>query len=79
MFRSLVVAHDGSRRVEETLAWLQPFLGAGHSQVELYGRVDSRESSELNAEDHLLELGEELSEAGAHVRIPERDPAGLGS
>jgi nucleotide-binding universal stress UspA family protein len=67
MFRSVLISHDGSRSVEGTVEWLIPLLGAGRSQVELFGRQDADCAGELNSGAHLDELAEKLTAAGARV------------
>jgi nucleotide-binding universal stress UspA family protein len=69
MFRSVVVSHDGSRSIEETLGWLEPLLGESNAHVELYGRRDAEAASELNSPKHLAELADRLSDAGAEVKV----------
>lgn len=79
MFRSVLISHDGSRSVEETVEWLIPLLGSSHSHVELFGRQDTDCAGELNSGIHLDELAEKLTAAGAQVTKLPSDYDLLGS
>jgi nucleotide-binding universal stress UspA family protein len=79
MFRSVLISHDGSRCLESTLEWMTPLLGNGHSEVELFGRLDAECASELNSQAHLAELAEGLTAAGASVTTLPSDYDLLGA